>query len=390
MSCSGIVPKSTTSAPFLTNNSSPTTPLSEETKSCISETKTEENRTERKSSPKEPTIVLPTSRPSLSPIVSQDPHFLTPELSGDFKVGVKSFYADTEKRLLVDLHYPGVQNQTPAYRILPLSPEKHPMNIDDIKNSEKIDRLENLWTRSQPGLEAMEGKFPVVFFSHGMGSNHFDHQHVVEDLASHGYCVITISHPQSNSFSAFAKLDREKDLPPSNEVAIEVAKEQANDVLFLIHRIQEGALDKQLGTNIDVKRIGVMGHSLGGDTALQACSQTDLIRTGIDLDGAGLRHAEQVAIVQPFLTIGAGNEGSFGKPFPFDGEIWDCNKDWNEFNEKSTRSELHPIPNANHDDFTIQPLFKAVKTDTPNTKYAEIYTEMRKKIVGWFDTHLKT
>jgi dienelactone hydrolase len=402
MSCSEIVSKLTTFAPSLTNNSSPTTPLSEETQSCsletknLPETKTEENRPEQKPRAKEPSIVLPTSRPSLEPIASQDPHFFTPELTGDFKVGVKSFYADTEKRLLVDLHYPGVPSKAPAYRILPLSPEKHPMNIDN-ENSEKIDKLANLWTRSQPGLEAVEGKFPVVLFSHGMGSNHFDYQHLVEDLASHGYCVITINHRQTNAFSTLAKISAPEP-PPSTEVMTQVTIEQANDVLFLANQIQEGALNEQIGANIDVNRIGVMGHSVGGDTALQACRQPDLIRTGIDLDGGGLRHTEKVAILKPFLTIGAGN-GAFGEPFEWNGETWNNEKEWAESYKASKElaeshkvsidSELCILLDARHEDFSIQPLFIAVKTDIPNPKYAEIYTKMRKKIVGWFNTHLK-
>ncbi len=320
-------------------------------------------------------------------LLSKGAHFLTPQLTGKYRVGVKSFYAGPEKKLVVDVHYPGIQTQSPAYRILPQSPQRHPMNTDGIEDPKQKELLENLWVRSQPGMEAAEGKFPVVVLSHGMASNHFEYQHLVEELASHGYCVMTISHPESNPFSPFGQVDPEKDSPPNHVDAMEAMEKQAQDLLFVIDQIRSGAFIEQ----IDIDRIGVMGHSLGADTALRACSKSDLIRTAIDLDGGSLRHDKDPApIKQPVLSIGAGRAGSYGD------SPWPAEKEWNEWyasnkgsSPLSEFSELQIIHDADHEDFTLQPLFNAKKTGKEKEGYSEFYSTVSKTIVDWFDTHLK-
>ncbi len=376
MSIPDVTQKTAAYSPFPTISSDETESSSSEAE-AVPPTKTiepKESRPESKSGIKKPSTVLPPSSPSVNPISSDDPRFLTPELSGKYNVGVKSFYADPEKKLVVDVHYPGNQTQTPTYRV-----------------------LENLWSRSQPGMEAMEGKFPVVLFSHGMGQSHSDYQHLVEDLASHGYYVMTISHPASNAVSELAQigppqLAEDIDEEQQNILIIEGQKEidrrakpameqQANEILFLINQIREGALNERIGANMDVERIGIFGHSLGGDTALKACSQTNLIQTGIDLDNAALRHAETVEIKQPFLTIGACKQGSFGDSITWAGETWDAHEDWEKFRSISKNAVLIEIKDASHNDFLIQPL---------NVEYLKIYTEIRDNIVNWFNTHLKS
>ncbi len=311
-----------------------------------------------------------------------DPHFLTPPLTGQYSVGVRSCYADDNKQLLVDVHYPANPSKYAPYKVLPLSPDKHPMNIDSVKDPAKKAKLANLCTRSQPGLEPVNKQFPVVIFSHGKGADHCDYQNLVEELASHGYCVITVSHPASNGVSAIAQISP-PDPPPGLDLIMPALRKQAMDVIYLISQIQAG----RFGENIDVSKIGVMGHSLGGDTALEACRLTPLIQTGIDLDSGCLRYVEQVKILQPFLSI-FGGEG-FGKIITeADGTDWDVKKDWEQFAAISP-AQKHVVPNATHNDFGVQTLFLEIKDDTSNPHITQINRETHEAIVNWFNRHLK-
>ncbi|MBS0607333.1 MAG: hypothetical protein JSR57_10320 [Verrucomicrobia bacterium] len=332
---------------------------------------------------------LPSSPVTLTPPAPDDPHFLTPELTGEWEtVGVKSFYADAEKALLVDVYYPAVQNGPPSYRILPPSPPKHPMNTDEIQDAGLKANLANLWTRSQPSLEAAEGKFPVVIFSHGMAYNHFDYAGILEELASQGYYVFSISHPSSNGFSDLAKISYPEP-PASLEQVSPAIYTQANEILFLTQKIKSSAFKETIGENIDIDRIGVMGHSLGGDSALQACKgHSDLIRTGIDLDSGCLKHIEQVEISQPFLSIGA-KIGSYPEdPYEDAGEIWDGRTEWKRYKEKSVNAELEILDQATHNDFSVNPLFLERKTGELNPTYRGVHKEACQLITNWFNKHL--
>jgi len=313
--------------------------------------------------------------------LENDPHFLTAPLTGVYPVGVRSQYAGP---LLIDIHYPGVQSGEARYKVHPVTTAKHPMSIQGIEDPEKREQLSNLWTRSQPGLQAVEGKFPVVIFSPGMAGNHFDNQNIVEELASHGYCVITVSHPASNLSSDLAQITPPDDPPPGVKERMFAIREQAADVLFLVDQIKAGAL----GPNIDPDRIGVAGHSLGGDTALEACRQSGAIRAGVELDSGTLKHTTQVGVDQPFLTIVAGN-GAFGQREKIDGEIWDYQKDWEDYSARSPQATLRIVDNADHDSFSLDHHHKAVKTGVANPHTVEINRTTNCHVVDFFDKHLK-
>jgi len=414
--------------PLLANNGIPLVLIEASEETLLTET-TEKGSLDLNVNRKGPSPELLSSPLTLS---ANDPHFLYPQLTGKYQVGVQSFYADPEERLLIDVHYPGIVGQEgPKYRILPLSPENHPMNTDGMEKVQR-DRLENLWTRSQPRLKPVEGNFPVVLFSHGMAYSHSDYQHLVEDLTSHGYYVITISHPASNAVSVFGTskppepaqdadkltLAKAKDeaMQKRDDLAMLAMYEQVNDISFLIHQIRNGSYNELIGTNINVDQIGVMGHSLGGDTALKACCEDmeNLIRTGIDLDGGALKHFETVSTQKPFLTIGAENgtysEGPMvegGEVILKDGEkiwegkkiIWEGRKEWDAFKMNSPQVKLCIISQATHDDFSVKPWFNAIKNELEATKvddcnvkkktYPEIYREIRTPIVDWFNKYLR-
>lgn len=54
---------------------------------------------------------------------------------------------------------------------------------------------------------------------------------------------------------------------------------------------------------LDLRRIGVFGHSLGGDTALHLCHDDPRVRAGIDVDGLPTGSVIGDGVRQPFMFL---------------------------------------------------------------------------------------
>ena len=95
-----------------------------------------------------------------------------------------------------------------------------------------------------------EGKFGLIVISHGAGGLALNHRDLAIALASHGYVVAAPAHP------------RGKD----NDVSgISVWIGRPKQVSRVVDAVLE---DAELGAHIQRERIGIVGHSNGGYTAL--------------------------------------------------------------------------------------------------------------------------
>jgi pimeloyl-ACP methyl ester carboxylesterase len=54
---------------------------------------------------------------------------------------------------------------------------------------------------------------------------------------------------------------------------------------------------------LDMQRVGVFGHSLGGATALQFCHDDSRSKAGIDVDGAPIGSVITEGVSQPFMFL---------------------------------------------------------------------------------------
>ncbi|HEV3237904.1 MAG TPA: hypothetical protein VGZ25_13005, partial [Gemmataceae bacterium] len=60
---------------------------------------------------------------------------------------------------------------------------------------------------------------------------------------------------------------------------------------------------------LDMDRVGVFGHSLGGATALQFCHDDSRCKAGIDVDGAPFGSVIAEGVTQPFMFILSDHKG---------------------------------------------------------------------------------
>jgi hypothetical protein len=151
------------------------------------------------------------------------------------------------------------------------------------------------------------GSVPMIFFSHGMGMITQLYTTQIEDLASHGYVVVAITHPYDAwlvSFKNGNHIPFETKLRNaagnSEEQHITYENERivwwADDIKFALDQMTSfNTMDSQqvpFAGHLDLNHVGVMGHSAGGRAAARACQIDQRMISCADQDG--------VAMMQPF------------------------------------------------------------------------------------------
>jgi predicted dienelactone hydrolase len=98
-----------------------------------------------------------------------------------------------------------------------------------------------------------EGRFPLVLLSHGSGSRAEGMGWIAAELAKAGYIVAGPNHPGTTSGD-------------STPAATPKIWDRAQDISVLITAL---SADKNWTASIDPSRIGILGFSLGGSTAME-------------------------------------------------------------------------------------------------------------------------
>ncbi len=108
---------------------------------------------------------------------------------------------------------------------------------------------------------------PLVVISHGFGATRRHLQYLAQHLASYGFTVAVLEHPGSNAVAVNRVTNSSSDL--SKLISAKEFIDRPQDVTFLLNELsklnlQPGQLQNKLNTN----NVTVVGHSLGGYTAL--------------------------------------------------------------------------------------------------------------------------
>jgi dienelactone hydrolase len=129
------------------------------------------------------------------------------------------------------------------------------------------------------------GPYPVVLFSPGAEIHREQGTALVEDLASHGYVVVTIGHtydaPQVE-FPGGRVESHMSTLDGTPHLVVAARRDDTRFVLDMLTGLQQPA---GLRDCVDLGRIGMFGHSLGGATTGQTMAADGRVVAGLDLDG---------------------------------------------------------------------------------------------------------
>jgi predicted dienelactone hydrolase len=162
-------------------------------------------------------------------------------------------------------------------------------------------------TRSQMAVRnaaAKPGTHPLVIFSHASGQNRRSSTFLCTHLSSHGYVVAALDHSELVS-PDLARRDNETAEQKAARTAAWIAN-RVPDVRFLIDYLLDPAA---LGPEIqaDPSRIGIVGHSFGGWTALAATEADRRIQAVVALAPGGSSQVKP-GILRVQLTFNRGRD----------------------------------------------------------------------------------
>jgi dienelactone hydrolase len=154
-------------------------------------------------------------------------------------------------------------------------------------------RLPVRQARQGAPLDRSARKYPVVLYQPGFGDVRELGTGLVSDLASRGYIVVTMDDTSEAAEVAFPG-GRIATPRPNQSYVDSVRIADTRFVLNQLARLASGenpdaehrALPNGLSAALDLNKVGMFGHSLGGATAAKAMAADRRIRAGINLDGS--------------------------------------------------------------------------------------------------------
>ncbi|MGM1047370.1 MAG: alpha/beta hydrolase family protein [Bacillota bacterium] len=293
------------------------------------------------------------------------PVFHLPKPEGPEKVGTQTFHFTDQNRdevltenqsdkreLMVQIWYPTEnRNNNKREALFPKDKEMFNKYIQTYSNSLNLpDFVFDYWkysrTNSYENVEILPSTspYPLVLLSHGMGTSRVLHASQAENLASHGFIVVTIDHTYS-TFATIFPDGRVTDYKTKMKTIDDRGKigniwtQDVESVINQIEKLNSGAIESQFKGKIDLNNIGVMGHSFGGATAFNTTYLDHRIKAGINMDGSLYEVKNRDVINKPFMFIRSGS---------FKDWLVDFKKDKNSDDEinKQLSDELHIIKNV--------------------------------------------
>lgn len=249
-------------------------------------------------------------------------------------------------------------------------------------------------------LHPSGNNYPVVVFSHGLGGMKTQNSILAEELASHGYFVVSADH----AFDAFLTVFDDGTVADyrSGSDGINTEEEfwaargpqlaaRAGDIRFMLNTIAErqvattGELTSDgLWRRADLSRVGIFGHSFGGATSIMASDQDPRVLAAVALDGW------MVPIPRDVIKRGT------DKPFLYLGQAqWDDPLNYKKLekfmanSDGDVRSEF--LPNTKHMDFADAPHLSSFARRigfAGSMPSDELRDKLNADILGFFAQHL--
>ncbi len=283
------------------------------------------------------------------------PVFKISEPTGDYSVGVRTLFFEDSNReelitaakedrraFVVRLWYPA--ENTISMRTSPYISAKIGRYIAERKAPLPflLSHFNLIKTHSyvDAPLARHQDRYPVLIFSHGYESHPSMYYSFAEEIASHGYIIFFINHTYESSGTTFPDgttvftdtatvartFDWTKIEPFYNKYVAASTKEEkikaalaalksvglhdrmkywAADARFLIDQIHHADFYPALREKMDLKNLGMLGHSFGGALAVEMLMADERVKVAINLDGGQYGAVLDSTVNKPFLYIQA-------------------------------------------------------------------------------------
>jgi hypothetical protein len=262
--------------------------------------------------------------------------------------------------------------------------------------------------------------YPVLIFSQA-GFSVLSYSAILEEIASHGYVIVGINHTYDAPVTVFSDgrvipaspqfMERVNSraglIEESFQFRAAVADYKTADIKFVVDQlahINKGS--SVLASRLDVTGLGVFGHSLGGNAALEFCRKDNRCKVAVNLDGANWNEVGKVGLKKPAMIIAAEHpefslpcdEMVIAKVFPSiewcEEERLQVSQGWRIIFDQATTGYALTILGAKHINFAdIQ--FTDLPSDSPfrvvmgSAKPELIWRITCDYLIAMFDTYLK-
>jgi predicted dienelactone hydrolase len=256
------------------------------------------------------------------------PVFSLPSPTGPHPVGVTSYeWVDLERtdehlktpsghrRLVVKIWYPAAPSDAPHELYLDKS------HAEGIARDFKLPgfvlshlALVRTNARRDVALASGNEKFPVVLFSHGYAMTPEVYAFAVEQLASHGYVVVSISHTYDGAYVVFrdgthASFEPAGDMKRMDTMLKAIEPRLSvwmADATFVLNQVTKlNTSEERFKGRLDLEHVGYAGHSFGGATAYAVHAVDPRFKAALNMDGALFGSPEQARPTQPFMLMNA-------------------------------------------------------------------------------------
>lgn len=244
--------------------------------------------------------------------------------------------------------------------------------------------------------------FPVVILSPGYTGFRDAYFNQMEALAASGYIAVAIDHPYAMMFIVFPdgrvvvnnpailpERDTTGQFQRASETLEGVFAADDRFVMDQLEKLNAGSLDTRFAGRLDMRKVGLYGHSTGGGGIVRACSTDTRCKAGLAMD-AWLEPVPDAILTkplsQPFLFMrsertdvwapGGGNDARLDTVY------------------RGTGNDAYrmTILGTMHDDFTVVPILTPVNTllaergPLPADRTLQIITDY---ILAFFNKYLK-
>lgn len=324
-----------------------------------------------------------------------------PELTGPHPVGTVSIHLTDHERLdpiakdgslrsiMASVFYPALTSGSEEYTRAPVFTPKQASWTDDYIGL-KEGTAASIFARSRLRAPISGGsRFPILLFSHGAAMSREMHTSGLEDLASHGWVIVAVSHPGDANFVEFpdgSVVINNGSYPPFSgypDNRYEAIDIRVADMLFLAEALRNGNVASHipgLDVNLPTEKIGTFGHSFGGATASQMLLNASSVAAAANLDGTQYSALATSGTDKPVVIMSTPEHNVTCDPR--------CDSTWPEMWPLLTgyRREV-TVANATHDSYTDYVVFKdiaeigmppawvAVSGDIEGTRMREIQTQ---------------
>ena len=147
---------------------------------------------------------------------------------------------------------------------------------------------------------ATDSKHPLIFLNHGDTVAMTDYAYIAEDLASHGYIVVAIQH-QLKTDPDEPKFWKERSISRYGKVI--------DNMLYVFEWLQDDQT-KLFNNTLDLKKIGLIGHSMGGNSLLLLANRASNVSKNKQ-NNVLLPHTDKSGVKEAIIVLDTG-----GFPYP--------------------------------------------------------------------------